>query len=53
MQSDHFWQRGIKRTLKQKFPFLLTEEERHEDYDLRGVGYIKMVCSLMRHSVNG
>ncbi|ELR12268.1 uncharacterized protein ACA1_372570 [Acanthamoeba castellanii str. Neff] len=45
-ESDHFWQRGIKRTLKQKFPFLLTEEERHEDYDLRGVGYIKMAFTL-------
>jgi ribosomal protein S17 len=45
-ESDRFWRVSIKKTLKKKFPFILTAEEEHEDYDLRKAGCIKLTFMM-------
>lgn len=45
-KSHNFWRVGIKETLKSKFPFILTEAESDEDYNLLDAGCIKLTIML-------
>jgi hypothetical protein len=43
LQSHYFWHVGIKKLLKSKFPFILTEAEMDENYSLIDGGCIRLV----------
>ena len=42
-KSHSFWRVSIKKTLRSKFPFILTEAESDENYNMLDAGCIKLV----------